>query len=444
MKSVIFTFGIISATLVQAQGTKRYSSTLDSWEHRLKYDLTGQDSIANYFIETVRNHIEEKRYLLNSNWNIRLKPWCGDVLDQLTLQEKQSKMDLYVKLLCEDGNDSDEPGKSVWRVLAAFTDVSPEKLVPYAKPMLNHWGYMMHKNYQAITSRTAPSMEEQYELEQWLSDPDPTESDMDFEEGDSPLDEYQARSNLYFPKGQFAQVVHPMSDNQFQVQWTRILEIPDIDLLRLSPYLLMLKHGKYLTVRYLYLYIWGALRQVDLIKGPHSVMDPVAKSYPLYFDTGLDMLGNQVDWWESVWNMNYHDLLEITSVSFSLATPILSNDYKMLEKILQVHTNEADRTTDEDKKGIALLLYSMTQQFFPQAQEMVSQTLIGFLGEPAFKRMKYLFFNKKNRGNDQEFKHVLVEMLRDLVRVGEDGQLEIAIVDIVGKNRERRSLISVQ
>ncbi|KAJ1967984.1 hypothetical protein IWQ62_001523 [Dispira parvispora] len=435
MKSLVLTFGIVGVSLLQVATQPSYTfspeSDIKKWEDAIKVQFAETDASYDYFVEYVRQEVDNRPYLFEPSPHVQLEPWCGDVLRHLTEKEKQSKMDLFVQSLCEVGNDYDEPSETVWRLLAALSKLSPEKLVPYAADILKQWGYIIHKDYQSMPERKATSDEEIQDMEEWLS----IRPYLMEESGETnrTLDESQKKSTLQFPKGHFDRDVHPMTDEQFEVKWVHIQEKPDLELLRLSPYFLMFKHGKFLQLRFLYLYVWGILRQEQLIKGPGSVLEPVAEAYPFYFYTDRNIFGTPVGTFKSVWNLNSHELIGTMSVPFSLAVPLLHNDCEKLMEILRLHTSGSDFTADLAKKDIALLLYSMTQHFFPQAENSVSETLISFLGEPAFKRMKYLFFDEKNRGADDVFEHSYVKRLRNLVQFGENGQLEIAMVDIVEK-----------
>ncbi|KAJ1659369.1 hypothetical protein IWQ61_001554 [Dispira simplex] len=436
MKNLVFIFGILSVVLLQTTALPGSSSSTDpdngDLEDLINKNFAEHDGFYDSVVEQVRKDVHASSDLFDPNPPIQLKSWCGDMLNGLTDKEKESKMDLFVQALCVV-NDHDV---SVRRLLAAVTKLPPKNLVLYVADMLKRWGYVVHKDYQAVLGQKDCSDEDVQDcsdediqdLEGWYLVP--PYSMKASRETDRTLHQFLHRSNLQFPKGHFSKDVHPMLDERFQVKWVNISKITDLELLRFSPYLLLLKHGESPEMQYFFIYVWGVLRQNDLLKGPGSILEPVVNSYPFYFHTDLDIFGNSVDQLTSVWNMNFDLLRDITSVHFSLAISLLCGKYEKLEKNLELLTRNFGHITNQAKKEIALVLYSMAQHIFTHVQNKVDDVLTKFLDEPDFQQMKDSFPMERERETSQVFERGSVKMLRDSVRV-RNGQVEVAMVDIL-------------
>ncbi|KAJ1659726.1 hypothetical protein IWQ61_001250 [Dispira simplex] len=419
MNNLVFIFGILSVALLQATALPGTSSSTDpnngDLKHLLMKQFAEQDGLYDNFVGEVHRNFDASPVLIDPNQDIQLNPWCAGA----------SKMDLFVQSLCV----VKDPRQSVKRLLAALTKLSPEKLVPYVADMLKRWGYIVHKDYQAVLGRKGNFDEDIKDLEEWYS----VRSYLMEASGetDRTLDLLQRKSNLQFPKGHFNKDVYPMLNGQFEVNWVNIFEISDLELLRLSPYLLTLKHGELSELRYLFLYVWGVLRKNDMLKGPDSVLGPVVNSYPFYFRTDLNIFGTSVDQLTSVWNRNFHHLKGIMDAPYFLVISLLPGNFEKLDEALGMYKSELEPIAAQAKKEIAILLYSLAQHFFPRLQEIVEQVLTRFLDEGDFQQMKYLFFEKRKRETRPVFEHGSVTILSEFVRVLGNEQVEVAMINIL-------------
>ncbi|KAJ1653431.1 hypothetical protein IWQ61_006446 [Dispira simplex] len=431
MKNLVLTFGILSVVLLQATALPGPPSSSELSEHVGNQD--GQPSHAQDLYDLMGltgDYDQLNTDTSDYDLSIPVQSRCVELLDKLTDKQKEIGMDLFVIALCEKNSDSDEPGKpseSVNRLLAELKKLSPEKLLPYVVGILKQWAYIIHGEYGAVPNREVCPDTLIQALDEWYSGK--PNGGKDSRKTHGALDEYQRKSYLQFPNSQFEEIALPMSDDQFKVTWVDIFKTPDWELLQLSPYFLMVKHRKFLQLRHVYQYIWGVLPQ-DLLKGPDSVLEPVKESYPLYFRTDVNIFNAPVQELNSVWAMNFYLLISTMDTFFSLLVPLFHKDYDKLEKTLSLLMDASEPSTDKTKKKNALFLYSMAWAFPESVQDKVDQVLTGFLGEEAVENMIHLLFQKRQHEASQMFKHPSLKMLNDLVRVVNNGQVEVTMVDI--------------
>ncbi|KAJ1649186.1 hypothetical protein IWQ61_009646 [Dispira simplex] len=450
MKNLVLTFGILSVILLQATALPGSPSS---------FEPGSSESDAGKVIDLNPKTIGPLSVLYNTfqgffdtSPSIPLESWCGEVLRDLKDKEKEIGMDLFVTALCEKNSDSGKPSVSINQLLDKLKELPPKKLLPYVEGILKQWGYIIHKDYQAAPGPEVRSEED-------IEGPKESSSGQSHvvngsEETGRNQNVNQGQLGLQFPKGQFNKVVHPMSDNQFQVQWVNIFEASDLDLLRLSPYFLMFKHGKFFDLHLVYKKIWQVLTEY-LLKGPGSVLKPVAKSYPQYFHTDVDSFSSSVDepksvWGKSihylisimgspfsravpplepkcVWGKNLQYLIRVMGAPFSLAVPLLREDYDKLKETLRLLMDISQPQSDKDKMNIAYLLYFITQKLNPNVEERVNEVLTGFLGIQQFNVMEA--YIKKKREDRVVFELPLLKILQNLLWVV-DRQVKVAIVDI--------------
>ncbi|KAJ1659820.1 hypothetical protein IWQ61_001158 [Dispira simplex] len=421
MKNLVLTFGILSVVLLQAtalpgspSSPKPGNSDEDSQFKDLCHNTT----------EPLRKFVKGFQSLFRPLPSIPRESWCKEVLDQLTDEEREIGMELFVIALCEKNSDSDEPSDSIRLLTAALSELPPKKLLPYVEGILKQWGYIIHKDYQAALG---PEVRSEIDIEgpkesssgqsHTVNDSEETGHNQNVNRGPLGLHYFKDQSNN----------VQPMSDNQFEVTWVDIFKASDLDLLRRSPLLLMFKHEKFFDLRRVYLNVWEALPQ-GLLKGPGSVLEPVATSYPIYFHSGVDNSGAQVDESNSVWHKNICFLLAAMGAPFSLAVPLLHGDYDRLRKTLGLLKDDAQSQPDKVKKDIAYALYFMTQKLIPNVQDKVNQVLTEFLGEGEFNEMEAGI--KKKGEYTKWFENPLLKIMQNLVRGVDNGKVEVAIVDI--------------
>ncbi|KAJ1649465.1 hypothetical protein IWQ61_009458 [Dispira simplex] len=420
MKNLVLTFGILSVVLLQA------TALPGSFFSRPSSSKGDGDQVGDLSLETtgpLGGLNNEFHSSAKPSLDIPRESWCKEVLDQLTDKQKEIGMELFVIALCEKNSDSDEPSDSIRLLTAALSELPPKKLLPYVEGILKQWGYIIHKDYQAALG---PEVRSEIDIE----GPKESSSGQSHIVNDSKETGHNQNVNrgplgLHYFKDQ-SNNVQPMSDNQFEVTWVDIFKASDWELLKLSPYFLLFKHGKLLQLRPVYENIWKVLTK-GLLKGPDSVLEPVAKSYPLYSHSGVDNSGAQVDESNSVWGKNIRYLLTVMDATFSLAVPLLREDYDKLQETLRLLANDVQSQPDKAKMNIAYLLYFITQKLNPNVEERVNEVLTEFLGEGEFNKMK--------AGIDEQHEAGLVfelpplEILQNLLRL-KNGQVEVAIVDI--------------
>ncbi|KAJ1642403.1 hypothetical protein IWQ61_010627 [Dispira simplex] len=428
MKNLVLTFGILSVILLQATALPGSPSSPKPGSSEHGSNQVGQPFLDQHYYETLMgltSHYDPTNtYTSNYNPSIPLGS-CDQLLDQLTKEQQEIGMDLFVTALCEKNSDSDEPSESVNQLLNKLKELPPKKLLPYVDGILKQWGYIIHKEYGAAPGREVCSDTLIQALDEWYSGKSNAGKGSTKTHG--ALDQYQRKSYLQFPNSQFKEISLSMSDAQFQIKWVDIFETSDLDLLKWSPYFLMFKYGKFLQLRCVYQFIWGVLPQ-NLLKGPGSVLELVEKAYPLYFRTDVNIFNASVERLNSVWAMNFYLLISTMDAFFSLLILLLSKDYEKLGKALSLLTDASQPSPVKAKKKNALFLYSMAQAFPQPIQDEVDKVLTGFLDKQTVESMICLLFQKSQHGASQMFEHPSLKMWNDLVRVVNNGQVEVAIV----------------
>ncbi|KAJ1644260.1 hypothetical protein IWQ61_010438 [Dispira simplex] len=332
-------------------------------------------------------------------------------------------MDLFVIALFEENNAYDKPSGILWLLKSVLSKLPPKKLLPYVEVILKQWGYIIHKDYQAAPGPEVRSDDDIEGLKESSSGQPHVVNGS--EETSCNQNVNPGQLGLHFFEGQLNNV-HPMSNGKFKITWVDIFKTSDLELLRWSPYLLMLKHGKFFDMRPVYDIVWEALAEY-LLKGPCSVLEPVAKSYPIYFHSDVDNSSTQLDESRSVWYKNVCRLITVMGPILSLAVPLLHGDYDKFKKTFGQLVDGLP-SSDKAKKHYVSFFYFITQQLIPDLQGNVKEVLSELLDEKEFNELKSFYEIKRSKNqlkSPPDFK-----VLECLVRRVNNGQVEVALVDI--------------